>query len=51
MLIEAFISDEAFERVSDDTDKKYDKVRRDNIMVKSGASFTRQSWRILDETN
>ena len=31
-----FISEEAFERVSMD-DKKYDKVRRENLIVKSKA--------------
>jgi adhesin/invasin len=35
----SFISDEMFEKV-DITDQKYEKVRRDNIMVKSGADFT-----------
>ena len=35
----SFISDEMFEKV-DITDQKYEKVRRDNIMVKSGAGFT-----------
>ena len=34
-----FISDEMFEK-ADITDQKYDKVRRDNIMVKSGSGFT-----------
>jgi adhesin/invasin len=32
----SFISDEAFERVSM-KDKKYDKVRRENLIVKSKA--------------
>mgnify|MGYP001342253866 CR=1 FL=1 len=31
--------DEMFEK-ADVTDQKYDKVRRDNIMVKSGSGFT-----------
>jgi adhesin/invasin len=35
----SFISSEMFEKV-DITDQKYEKVRRDNIMVKSGADFT-----------
>jgi adhesin/invasin len=35
----SFISDEMFEK-ADVTDQKYNKVRRDNIMVKSGANFT-----------
>jgi len=35
----SFISDEMFEK-ADVSDQKYDKVRRDNIMVKSGANFT-----------
>ena len=35
----SFISDEMFEK-SDVADQKYDKVRRDNIMVKSGSGFT-----------
>ena len=35
----SFISDEMFEKV-DITDQKYEKVRRDNIMVKGGADFT-----------
>ena len=35
----SFISGEMFEKV-DITDQKYEKVRRDNIMVKSGADFT-----------
>ena len=35
----SFISDEMFEKV-DIMDQKYEKVRRDNIMVKSGADFT-----------
>ena len=35
----SFISDEVFEK-ADITDQKYDKVRRDNIMVKGGSAFT-----------
>jgi adhesin/invasin len=35
----SFISNEMFEKV-DITDQKYEKVRRDNIMVKGGADFT-----------
>ena len=35
----SFISSEIFEK-ADITDQKYSKVRRDNIMVKSGANFT-----------
>ena len=35
----AFIGDEMFEK-ADVTEQKYNKVRRDNIMVKSGANFT-----------
>ena len=34
-----FISDEMFEKANV-TDQKYNKVRRNNIMVKSGANFT-----------
>ena len=41
----SFISDEAFERVSM-KDKKYDKVRRENLIVKS-KSFRCKSRRIL----
>ena len=35
----SFISDDVFEK-ADITDQKYDKVRRDNIMVKGGSAFT-----------
>jgi len=35
----SFISDEAFEKVSV-IDQKYEKVRRDNIIVKAGSGFT-----------
>ena len=35
----SFISDEAFEKVCV-IDQKYDKVRRDNIIVKAGSGFT-----------
>jgi adhesin/invasin len=35
----SFVSSEAFEKTST-IDRKYEKVRRDNIIVKSGAAFT-----------